>query len=261
MVAYHYWKCYYKDGVTFQTAKLFSIEVDYYNFGTCELTDGAYFCGDHSCQTFKHVGNLDGKHGLPTVNYENIEGRAYQGRLYGHNDRHWQPGPRGEGSRIDQLGPMYYEHVSLKLSFATLQAGSPAVTRAILGPNGIQSGDRSALYPIPGEGDCKKFCDAEPLCKIYMENKATGPRSPIDQIRCHLIWSDVWAREMPAFNTALVADAGWQTYSKFSHQKEETWLHAPIHHTVSTAPGARLSTTRGDVLPGIPYGRRLEGVY
>ena len=24
--------------------------------GTCELNDGAYFCGDHSCKTYKHVG-------------------------------------------------------------------------------------------------------------------------------------------------------------------------------------------------------------
>ena len=29
---------------------------DYYQFGTCELNDGAYFCGDHSCKTYKHVG-------------------------------------------------------------------------------------------------------------------------------------------------------------------------------------------------------------
>lgn len=40
----------------FQTASLFSIEVDYYNFGTCEMTGGSYFCGDHSCNTFKYVG-------------------------------------------------------------------------------------------------------------------------------------------------------------------------------------------------------------
>ena len=44
----------------FQTASLYSVEVDYYNFGTCEITKGAYFCGDHSCNTFKHVGSGKG---------------------------------------------------------------------------------------------------------------------------------------------------------------------------------------------------------
>jgi len=29
--------------------------VDYYNFGECQVHDGAYFCGDHSCNTFKWV--------------------------------------------------------------------------------------------------------------------------------------------------------------------------------------------------------------
>ena len=24
--------------------------------GTCRLLDGAYFCGDHSCATYKHIG-------------------------------------------------------------------------------------------------------------------------------------------------------------------------------------------------------------
>ena len=38
------------------SASLFSIEVDYYKFGTCEMAGGSYFCGDHSCNTFKYVG-------------------------------------------------------------------------------------------------------------------------------------------------------------------------------------------------------------
>jgi len=59
MVAYHYWKCYHKESSAFQTASLFSIEVDYYHFGTCEISDGSYFCGDHSCSTYKHVGAKD----------------------------------------------------------------------------------------------------------------------------------------------------------------------------------------------------------
>lgn len=41
----------------FQTASLYSIEVDYYHFGTCEMSGGSYFCGDHSCNTFKYVGD------------------------------------------------------------------------------------------------------------------------------------------------------------------------------------------------------------
>ena len=56
LYAYHYWKCYHKEGALFQTASLYSIEVDYYKFGTCEMTGGSYFCGDHSCNTFKYVG-------------------------------------------------------------------------------------------------------------------------------------------------------------------------------------------------------------
>ena len=34
-------------------------QVDYYKFGSCEISDGAYFCGDHSCKTFAHVGDKD----------------------------------------------------------------------------------------------------------------------------------------------------------------------------------------------------------
>ena len=34
-------------------------QVDYYHFGTCEISDGSYFCGDHSCSTYKHVGAKD----------------------------------------------------------------------------------------------------------------------------------------------------------------------------------------------------------
>ena len=30
IVDIHFWKCYFKDGASFQTAKLFSVEVDYY---------------------------------------------------------------------------------------------------------------------------------------------------------------------------------------------------------------------------------------
>lgn len=59
MVAYHYWKCYHSESSAFQTASLYSIEVDYYHFGTCEISDGSYFCGDHSCSTYKHVGEKD----------------------------------------------------------------------------------------------------------------------------------------------------------------------------------------------------------
>jgi len=37
--------------------------VDYYNYGTCEISGGSYFCGDHSCNTYKYVGaNSDSPH-------------------------------------------------------------------------------------------------------------------------------------------------------------------------------------------------------
>jgi len=43
---YHYWKCYYPPSQrTGKASSLYSIEVDYYNFGECRLVGGSYFCG------------------------------------------------------------------------------------------------------------------------------------------------------------------------------------------------------------------------
>jgi len=44
---YHYWKCYYAaNSPSFKAAALFSVEVDYYQYGSCRLAgDGAYYCG------------------------------------------------------------------------------------------------------------------------------------------------------------------------------------------------------------------------
>jgi hypothetical protein len=36
---------------------LYSIEVDYYHFGTCQIVGGSYFCGDHSCSTYRYIGS------------------------------------------------------------------------------------------------------------------------------------------------------------------------------------------------------------
>lgn len=253
MVAYHYWKCYYKDGVSFQTAKLFSIEVDYYNFGTCEITDGAYFCGDHSCQTFKHIGNLDGNNGLPTTKYEHLNRPTTADRsVYSlpYADRHFQAGPQSDGKRMDQTSAMYYEHISLKLDWASLVAqGHTRYNRTVVHES------------LSSPGDCRKHCDVDDRCKIYLENKPTGPRGSIDFVRCQLITADEWASEMPTFPSSLVANSGWNTYSKYSNPKPRTWLHAPIHLANPVVLHQDISTTRGDVIAGIPTGRRLDGVY
>ena len=83
----------------------------------------------------------------------------------------------------------------------------------------------------------------------------------VDTVQCEIITADIWAHEMPTFSTSLVANLGWNTFSKFSNPKQRTWLHAPIHLDNPVVVGHDISTARGDVTRGIPTGRRLEGVY
>jgi len=53
------YKCY---GQTAHTATIYSVEVGYYKFGTCEQkSDGAYYCGDHSCNSFLHAIDKPGR--------------------------------------------------------------------------------------------------------------------------------------------------------------------------------------------------------
>jgi len=272
MQAYHYWKCYRKEGVTFQTAKLFSIEVDYYNFGTCEITDGAYFCGDHSCQTFKHIGYA-GHGGQPTTTYEHISGDVLK------KDGRWNDGTHlapiaqrrvqkdyiGGPLRMDGYATQYYKHDSLKLSYATLCAYYAAYqcpyNRTIV--------QEDPSYPVLAAGDCRRQCDADPRCKMYMENKPESSRSPIDKMRCQLFTGAPWVSEVPESTNvefSLVANFGWNTYVKISEAKPATWLHAPVQWK---APG--LTSTRGalhvdsteefDVSQRDLHGRRLNNVY
>eukprot|EP00966_Prymnesium_polylepis_P230084 5323941-Prymnesium_polylepis.3 len=148
---------------------------------------------------------------------------------------------------------MYYEHVALKLNWAVLSAGQTGMTRVNL------RNDPTHTAPL-AEGDCKAACDADPACKIYTENK---PSTALygDVVRCILVKMDAWASEVSTFEFSLDADLSWNTYSKYSLQKPPTWLHAPIHVANPQAVNADISTTRGDITPGIPYGRRLDGVY
>jgi len=273
--AYHYWKCYRKEGITFQTAKLFSIEVDYYNFGTCELTDGAYFCGDHSCQTFKHVGST-GHHGLPTTTYEHLTAQVpVTGDEWPITQRHnaFVAAPAvsnmaGQGfvHRMGETASQYYEHSSLKLSYATIQTYNPNVVRSILDDTGTHL--MSPLHHGPlVAGDCRRHCDADPTCMIYTENKDTGPRSPRGLIKCRLYHSDHWPHELVNFDLSLLPNHEWNTYSKISHSKPDTWLHAPVQYERPdlqtskrgpqlTAPEVHATSAARD-----RSGRRLSGLY
>jgi len=59
MYEYAYWKCYYAAGATsFKAAELYSVDVDYFTFGSCRLVHGAYYCGRFSA-TAPYKGLVD----------------------------------------------------------------------------------------------------------------------------------------------------------------------------------------------------------
>lgn len=268
----------------FQTASLYSIEVDYYNYGTCEITGGSYFCGDHSCNTFKHVGpsavggtvmehaqpfwvtasssvytdgtqnlngNRDTAHSIvnnprvTTGQYQQQFGSTAANPPVGSGDT-W--GSIGFPLRADQAGPAYHIHDNRKLDHSYFTSGPTAQANLAAGlvPPGFREINWHGRETLV-LGQCKAKCDADVTCKAFQENRWQYLHTTI---KCRSFHWDAWLSEYPTALTAgLLVEPSWDFYEKYTNAKGPTWLHAPITGS-SFSP-----TTSGS------GGRRLEGVY
>jgi len=282
MYAYHYWKCYHKEGGTFQTASLYSVEVDYYNYGTCEITGGSYFCGDHSCNTFKHVakdavGGTVMEHNQPfwvsasssvyTDGTQNLNGNRDSAHTIVNNPRvntgYYQQqfgstgatppslGGTNDGTwgsigfplRADQSLPAYHIHDGQKYNAAYFTHANYAAGLIPYPPNVVNWHARETLVL----GQCKAKCDTDETCKGFQENRWQYLHT---SIKCHTFHTTSWFREFPTALTAgLLTEPHWDFYEKYTNAKGPTWLHVPT-------TGSHFSPTTSG-----PVGRRLAGVY
>lgn len=279
MVAYHYWKCYHKESSAFQTASLYSIEVDYYHFGTCEIVGGSYFCGDHSCSTYKYIGDKnvvenpvnindrfvqkqsDGLVGPPdnlAGQYQKLTGRWLNATIIANFTM--MQYVAGAMSPLYDLEELLYNKRDVWHAYAPLPY--VAVTPLHLQRN---------LYP----GLCSKRCDEDATCKAYQESRwSFGTVAP----ECYLFhWPDF--RSSYSDKPLLFQDTWWwqkegdaatdqsgisDFYLAISKPKDEPWLHIPkTTSRMPHAPGfeaASGKSTKRDPIPPVS-GRRLAGVY
>ena len=242
MYAYHYWKCYYKEGPVFQTAKIYSTEVDYYHFGTCEITDGAYFCGDHSCLTYKYVTTKNAPVLLRenpldfSSNHQTVESRYVQTTGDKLN---------GEPNRMDTHAATYRSYPGYYLEPATLVSSNSAVTyKSTFTGHGLKSGTNAANH-------CRNQCDADSTCKMYVTDAVPDT---VQEAECVLFYGPWWddlvstsSALVPSASgpsTALTSSTGpdkseWTVYVKRANAHEQTWLAAPIStDKVSTQGGS-----------------------
>jgi len=251
IVDLHFWKCYMKEGTTFQTAKLFSVEVDYYHFGTCRLVDGAYFCGDHSCQTFKHIGQKKTTRSSQVI--ERIDDSQNPGRTvnpYGPTDSRFSKyvygdsgveGGRGRLRAQDQMAATYGTYPG---------KGLDAVVASELHlPSDLQmDSEHSTAKP------CKLSCDLDTSCVAYGTSTAAHGAPPDN---CHhYTRTTLPIRVGLNLEAALVTTQDWTTYVKLTNPKTRTWLHG------ETTPygyfgDAPTGSARGTGWPA----RRLEDLY
>lgn len=251
----------------FQTASLYSIEVDYYNYGTCEITQGSYFCGDHSCNTFKHVGkrpyaavisehreevpkypmhiyskgtgitdgSRDSADSSSIVNYPAVEPDVYT-----------QTDPHGYPLRGDAVAAQYHLHDGMKLSAAMLAAWLGAQEPAAR--NHMVKQDQKMTLVA---GKCKSICDTDATCKAFQENRWEAFHTTI---KCTTFHFEAWPSEtgynhLKLVPDMLVANEGWDLYEKYTLPKSRPWLFAPT----TTAFQPTTHAANG--------GRRLDGVY
>ena len=177
MYAYHYWKCYHKEGSAFQAASIYSVEVDYYHYGTCEIADGAYFCGDHSCTSYKHIGTKDVQEnsdlyatkGMPYTQYSSPQ----TGSLVNPTDT--------ERATYDKYEGMYL-NISDLVEPAVSSLTGIVQTEIFAAPlKDIHYGSRytgtvtflheQEAFTAFGPGKCKGRCDEDPLCMAYQESR------------------------------------------------------------------------------------------
>jgi len=258
----HFWKCYSKDGASFQTAKLFSVEVDYYTFGTCRLLDGAYFCGDHSCQTYKHIGQKHTKRSREVVDrvVDTEWPRSAGDPLGSAYAQPWAGDSRfvknvgfeeysTAARAIDQTMATYGRFDGRKINVAS--ANSMAVATTVRGAGVISdlSVDSSSEAPAV----CKLSCNADTSCIAYALHKgfATSYASCLHYTRSEL--PIVVGLDLQG---VMDTDAGWETYVKITNEKRRSWMHAETqpkgyHGTLD------LPTTRGNGGPA----RRMEELY
>jgi hypothetical protein len=227
MFGFHYWKCYMKEGPVFQTAKLFSVEVDYYNFGTCKLVDGAYFCGDHSCNTFKA---FDTGKGSQTGVKEQIEPASYPDPYQpaAEVSRHVQKTAHNNPLYMDDYEAQYKSYSDFAVNYFEVIAHERRVQQLELHKRKTVSA-----------GECKSTCSNDIHCRAYT----------VEGIRvCTLYIAGKWFMDIAtmAGHTSVVpllsSSTGATTYIKYTQNKPKTWLHAPVRALTrpSTASGPKL---------------------
>jgi len=287
-VAYHYWKCYHRESSAFQTASLYSVEVDYYHFGTCEIVDGSYFCGDHSCSSYKYIGDKN-----VVENKENT---------YPTSQRYAQKLENGLVNRMDNAKVGQYQKFTGRWLNASA-IGNPVLLNSISGY--VQALDPHATTPFTTPlhllrnlypGLCAQTCSDDVTCKMYQESRweingvvptcwifhmpyyrssyTCNPQSsgfPCGNKLRPLEFGDTnwWEKEgSPSSDQAHLADV----YLKISNPKgSEPWLHIPkttapfpqpigqvLPAKVERGPGV---VTARDPVPPQKLGRRLNGVY
>lgn len=270
MYAFHYWKCFYKEGPVFQTAKIFSIEVDYYNYGTCEVQDGAYFCGDHSCQT---PGNLNaaGAGGKYVKMHEQKQDLKHNNvdwlRVHTANTAHGggtHNGYDAQGNllRPDAYGGQYHLYGNRKLQFA---ATAEEFSKTSPGGGNLTKYNWDAYISTLAPGDCETKCNEDDNCQAYAEFNVPhyayrclnylSSQHFIDAARFYYCSSQtpkglevqdcVGSKGLDGFmsNHTSVSN-GWNTYVKYAvGRKAHTWGRVPV--TVSNAAGSQVSSSRG----------------
>lgn len=266
----------------FQTATLYSIEVDYYHFGTCEMEGGSYFCGDHSCNTYKHVGEKFKTAGAHTIS-EHREDKYFEiFRSNGKGGGSWEKEYHGPSDAA-----IYHDGAGNDLGGRDPKTGFTAANMPFVKSAYGQS-DQSG-YPLRNDAQEAQYhlYDSAKLPKTFYWQPDTGIpgngtlwgvkettwdrtetmiagacKNKCDSdktckgfmenrwaalhttIKCTTIHMSHWPGEK-SFADELVATDSWDFYAKYTHPRAKTWLHVPLETAFS--PTA--------------HGRRLEGIY
>jgi len=239
--------------------------VDYYSFGTCRLLDGAYFCGDHSCQTYKHVGQKHTERSREVVDrVVDTEWPRSAGDPLGSAYAQ----PRAADSRfvknvgfeehshapraIDQTIATYGHFDNVKINVAS--ANLMAVAATVRGGGIISdlSVDSSAEVPAV----CKRSCDADTSCIAYALQKDNAASYTGHDSCLHYTRSELPIVVGLDLQGVMDTNTGWATYVRITNEKRRSWMHA------ETQPKGYygtldLPTTRGNGGPA----RRMEELY
>lgn len=281
----------------FQTASLFSIEVDYYKFGTCEMAGGSYFCGDHSCNTFKYVGEKVNGVGGKTVYEQPAYGSAVKTasgsgdnvqltgstRMYDPLGGQPSVGQLGlymggsgneHGSRDDTNGiannPAIVTNSHTQLDHSGYALHGDAGTRSYHLYDGMKA-STAAVFAATGVDQyhtTKHWHMTETLvagsckskCDVDVSCRAFQEnrwQQMHVQQKCTTFHFGAWVSETNLIAN-LTPDVPWDFYEKYANAKNPTWLHSPINTAYSpTTSGAGSAKYAGFQ----SQGRRLDGVF